>query len=301
MVHYGQDTILSRIGGVSATLPFSLEFKQIKLSQGSQHITFDKPFTTAPTVVGTFTQSKNTFKKVSFSPFSLALSKLSLGGITLDGFEIDRAPQLTVPSIPNLTPPTANDITPWGTGWAQTLNANCDSIPVLGVICGGLGVLLTFVGNAFFYAYYSSTGDWSVITKSIMGRVYSDMTSLINNHITTILNPILDEIENGVNQRLTDITNGVNGAISNTERAINTQIANTEAALDEALSGLATDFSTIVNLVPGIIMSAIGYSPDQNGNYNLPIPVNVTNISSTGFDVDVPQAGLILNYAALAV
>lgn len=181
------------------------------------------------------------------------------------------------------------------------MDQNCGGIPVLGLICEGLSPLLRFVGNSFFFAYYASTGDWGVITKAILTQAYSDMVSLFNDHIANHLNPILDQVQNGVNGSLDNITSSINDQISSTEASINDHITTEEQAINEALLGLSTDFATMVNLVPGVIMNAIGYTPDSQGNYKLPIPVNITNITTQGFEIYVPQDGLVLNYAALAL
>jgi hypothetical protein len=315
MTHLHIQSLLSDIPGRNIPTSFNMEFEQVTLQQGNQTVKFKKAFLTSPAVVGSFTQASGAFQQVKFTPLSIqvgqvGLNPIKLARVALSAISLPRDTVDNVPTIPTLAPPT-NQITPWGTTWANAVNGAVGNIPVLNIIGEGLGILLSIVGNAAYYAYYATSGDYSVIAKTVMSQTYSDLTNLLNTHIISKLNPIIDSIESNLNSAISGVQDAVNGEldadeamlnsfITSTQTEINSELSSIEDTLNSMIQNLSTDFSTMVNVIPAVIMKAFGYTPDREGNYNLPIPVNITNITETGFDIYVPQGELTLNYIAVS-
>ena len=157
-----------------------------------------------------------------------------------------------------------NALKVWGDVWFADIIKGCNQLGIPAWFCNPFASIARFFGNQFFLLYYSGTGDFDVIAKAISGKMYNDLQ-----------------------KRIDDLVFGKNG-INSTIRGVETEI-----------NGILDELSSRINTMPNQIMETLGYSQDVRKQYSLPLPVTIRNITSSGFEVDVPQSGKLL-YIAIA-
>lgn len=177
---------------------------------------------------------------------------------------LNRLQTLRLPRLSNFkTHLDTSALKPWGDAFYDWALEGCRTYGIPESFCSPFVILFKYVGNLFFFAYYGATGDFETIGKAISSKIIENVEASINSYIDNAINRgMIAEIENKVNN-------------------------------------LITTLSERLNAIPHEFMQTLGYRPDANGRYSLPVSVTVYAVSTTNFVVEVPRPGVIL-YIAIA-
>lgn len=270
---------------IPSNIPFPVEAKTLTLLiQGATFVKFDRQFERPPVVVGVYHNFKARLPSLTIKPVDIQLAR-----ITLPRMSLRTLSNISLPQLPEFKSPI-DKVEPWGVIWEREWLKVFPDYPVLDLIGNAIGAVLRFVGNQFFFIYYSGTGDFGQIAKAVATPIIDTMIKHINNYIN-----------NTVNATIADIQSRITSTISASETNINIQIAHTQAVINNTIDRFEKLIEDSVNTSINNLLATYGSVKDNLERYSVPMPFNPISVSNTGFAINNPQPGTTISYIAIGV